>query len=78
MSVEVLNTKEQYGDTYKIPQRILNNIETVEGLKYILKTTSYKDDDIRAEIRQEIEDLKHWNIKAKSFYDINFSKGDKK
>lgn len=40
--------------------RISNYSNDIESLKYILKHTSYKDSDIRAEIRQEIYDKKFW------------------
>lgn len=38
---------------------------SIESLKHILKTTSYKDSDIRAEIKEEIADLKDAILKIK-------------
>ena len=40
--------------------RIKNYLIDIEGLKNILKNTSSKDSDIRAEIRQEIDDIRFW------------------
>lgn len=41
-------------------QRIKNYKEDILSLKHILKTTSPKDDDIKAEIREEIADIEKW------------------
>lgn len=44
-------------------QRIENYKEDILSLKHLLKTTSPKDGDIKAEIREEIADLERWIVK---------------
>lgn len=59
----------KFGDTERIPSRIQNNKDSIESLKYQLKTTSPKDGDIKAEIRDEIDQHESWNQDAQKFYD---------
>lgn len=40
--------------------RVKVHREQIERLKYYLKHTSWKDSDIRAEIKEEIADLERW------------------
>jgi len=74
--ISPIKSYSQFGDTVKIPQKIQNNLETIDGLQQILKETSSKDSDVRAEIREEIAALQDWNKKSKAFYDAQFTKSN--
>lgn len=41
-------------------KRAENYRESIESLKHYLKHTSWKDDDVRREIKEEIADLNIW------------------